>query len=106
VPNLAPARTKAAWVAQCVAEIDAELETALGLAALTSEVERLERLDRALRSGGFSVFLRNTAVMSPVVQPASVIAGQAADVLEVVQEQVRYFSKQGGTGWRWGRLPG
>jgi hypothetical protein len=104
VPNLTPPRTKAAWVAQCVAEINAELEVALSLAAQTSEVERLERLDRTLRSGGFSVFLRVTARTSAVVQPASPIAAQAADVLAVVQEQFRYFSKQGGIGWRWGQL--
>lgn len=102
--DVVPPRTKQVLVMQCVDEIDGALDVALRLGAETSEVARFARLDRALRSGPFSLFLSITVPLSPRVEPASVIAGQAADVLDVVQSEFRFFSRQAGPGWGYGRL--
>jgi hypothetical protein len=103
VDGLWPERTMAVYVQQCIAQIDDALEVALALGVQTSEAARFVRLDAALREGPFALWLREASVL-PMSNGAKVLARQAADVLDRVQEEFRFFAARDRPGWRFGRL--
>jgi hypothetical protein len=103
-PIVTPPRSKAASVMIYIAEIDGALDTALSLGAQTAEAERFERLDRALRLGLFSTFLRGAAA-TPRMNGGAEFPAAAAAALDVVQAEFRFFAKTGGEHWKFGQLP-
>jgi hypothetical protein len=99
-----PPRSKQAWLAQCVADIDQSLEVALSIGAQTEAAPRVERLDTALRSSPFASWARDVAPTAALAGGGDMLAGQAADVLDVVQKEFRFFADRGGEQWRFGKL--
>jgi len=100
--NIIPPRSKQAWLAQCIDEIDEALDVVLALGAQTSQAARMERLDDALRSREFMVYAR-TAIPR-IREGGDLLAAQAANVLDEVQAEFRYFSDRGGPRWKFGQL--
>jgi hypothetical protein len=97
-----PPRSKEARVAQCIDDIDDAMDVVLALGAQTSQAERMERLDDALRSRAFMVYAR-TAI--PCIRDGGDrLAAQAADLLEEIQVEFRYFSERSGPTWKFGQL--
>lgn len=105
MPQLAPPTTRLAYAVRCLGELNDALAVALSLASSTGDAHRLEALDRAVRSNTFDTWLR-TAAANPQIAVVSggVLADTAADVLDAIQEQFRYFAKRAGDGWNFGQL--
>jgi hypothetical protein len=97
-----PPRTKAVWIAQCLAEIDEALTVALSLGVQTAEAARFVRVDTALRSRPL-VTLRNVSAF-PFDSGIEIVAREAADALDSVQEQLRFFANRNRPGWKYGQL--
>jgi hypothetical protein len=104
-----PPITVQANLIRLVRNVDAVLDTALDLGVLTAEASRVQRLDEALRHGHFMSVLRVMIPQAPVLGFGKFVANrelakEAADAVDAVQAEFRFFARQGGKGWRYGHL--
>lgn len=81
------------------------LAVAVSLGTQTPEAERFEQLDAALRLNPFYVWLKSASLTPAIVDEHSTLANGAADALDAVQTQFRFFAGRGGKRWRYGQLP-
>jgi hypothetical protein len=96
-PRVVPPHTKQQLAALWVAELYEALDGALILGVQTAEAARVERLDIAVRSSAFMFWIRDVVPTIPRVNGGvDVTASQAADLLEAVQAEFRFFAAQGG----------
>jgi hypothetical protein len=66
---------------------------------------RFEQLDAALRQSRFYAWLKSAAVTPDILDEHSSLASAAADVLDAVQTQFRFFAGFSGRSWPYGQLP-
>lgn len=104
MPAIVPARTRLARALESLAQLEEALAVAVSLGTQTTEAERLERLDDALRSNQFYAWLKTASVTPRILDEDSALANAAADALEAVQTQFRFFAQRGGEAWRYGQL--
>lgn len=104
MPAVVPARTRLARATESLAQMEEALAAAVSLGAETTEAGRFEQLDAALRSNLFYAWLKGVPVMPSIVDEDSVLANGAADALDAVQTQFRFFAGLGGESWRYGQL--
>jgi hypothetical protein len=103
-PRVAPPHTKQQLAALWVAELYEALDGALILGVQTAEAARVERLDMAVRSSSFIYWVRDVVPTCPrLVGGVDVSAGYAADLLDAVQAELRFFAGQGGRRWKYGK---
>jgi hypothetical protein len=103
--NVFPARTKQVWVGQCLSTLEEAVAVALSLGTHTSAADRVQHLDARLRGGTFLGWLRTAVPVDPRVRSgAEVLAQDAADVLEAVQREFKFFADRARPGWRFGQL--
>jgi hypothetical protein len=105
MPGLVPARTRLARALESLAQLEEALAVAVSLGTQTTEASRLEQLDTALRQSHFYAWLKSAAVSPGRPDDYPALASQAADVLDAVQAQFRFFADLTGPGWRYGQLP-
>jgi hypothetical protein len=105
MPALVPARTRLARAMESLAQLEEALAVAVSLGAETTEAGRFEQLDAALRSNHFYAWLKVAPVTPSVVDECSALASAAADALDAVHTQFRFFARLGGESWRYGQLP-
>jgi hypothetical protein len=105
MPGLVPAQTRLARALESLAQMEEALAVAVSLGAQTTEASRLEQLDAALRQNRFYAWLKSAAVTPHLLDDYSSLASGAADVLDAVQTQFRFFAGLGGRNWRYGQLP-
>jgi hypothetical protein len=102
--GIAPPQTKQRLAALWVAELYEALDGALILGVQTVEADRVERLDMAVRSSAFIFWIRDVVPTIPRVDGGvDVTASQAADLLDAVQAEFRFFAAQGGKRWKYGK---
>jgi hypothetical protein len=109
MPNMAPPISKQDYVMQCVRGINLAFDEALSLGAVTGQAQRMQRLDNVLRSGTFLGILRsavpNSLVLGfPALAANQALADAAADDLDAVQVEFRFFANQAGSQWKFGKL--
>jgi hypothetical protein len=90
---------------ESLAQLEEALAVAVSLGTQTTEAGRFEQLDTALRSNGFYGWLKSAPVTPSILDEDSALASGAADALDAVQIQFRFFADLGGQGWRYGQLP-
>jgi hypothetical protein len=105
MPAIAPARTRLVRAMELLAQLEEALAVAVSLGTQTTEAGRFEQLDAAVRSNHFYGWLKSAAVTPRIVDEDSALANAAADVLDAVQTQFRYFADRGGQNWQYGQLP-
>ena len=105
MPAVVPARTRLVRAMESLAQMEEALAVAGSLGTQTAEAERFEQLDGALRSNHFYVWLKSASVTPRVLDEDSALANGAADALDVVQTQFRFFADRGGQSWWYGQLP-
>ena len=90
---------------ESLAQLEDALAVAVSLGTQTTEAGRFEELDRALRSNRFYEWLKSASVTPRILDEDSALANGAADALDAVQAQFRFFADHGGESWRYGQLP-
>jgi hypothetical protein len=105
MPALVPARTRLVRATESLAQLEEALAVAVSLGTQTSEAGRFEQLDAALRSNHFYGWLKSPSLTPRILDEDSALANGAADVLDAVQAQFRFFANHGGQSWRYGKLP-
>jgi hypothetical protein len=105
MPAVVPARTRLVRAMESLAQLEEALAVAVSLGTQTTEAGRFEQLDAALRSNHFYGWLKGAPVMPRILDEDSALASGAADALDAVQTQFRFFADLGGQGWRYGQLP-
>jgi hypothetical protein len=105
MPGVAPARTRLARATESLAQLEEALAIAVSLGTQTTEAGRFEQLDYALRSNSFYAWLKSASVAPRIHDEYSELANGAADALDAVQTQFRFFAVRGGETWRYGQLP-
>jgi hypothetical protein len=70
----------------------------------TTEAGRFEQLDTALRQNRFYAWLKSGAPAPEFLDEYPSLASGAADVLDAVQTQFRFFAGLSGRSWRYGQL--
>jgi hypothetical protein len=105
MPGLVPARTRLARALESLAQLEEALAVAVSLGTQTTEAGRFEQLDAALRQSRFYVWLKGAAVTPDIHDQDASLASGAADVLDAVQTQFRFFARLTGRSWRYGQLP-
>jgi hypothetical protein len=105
MPGLMPTRTRHARALESLAQLEEALAVAVSLGTQTTEASRFEQLDAAVRQNCFYAWLKSAAVTPDVLVEHSSLASGAADVLDAVQTQFRFFAGLGGRNWRYGQLP-
>jgi hypothetical protein len=105
MPGLVPARTRLARALESLAQLEEALAVAVSLGTQTTEASRLEQLDAALRQNRFYAWLKSAAVTPDILDEYSSLASGAADALDAVQTQFRFFAGLSGRSWRYGQLP-
>lgn len=105
MPALVPARTRLVRAMESLAQLEEALAVAVSLGTQTSEAGRFEQLDAALRSNHFYGWLKSASLTPRILDEDSALASGAADVLDAVQAQFRFFADHGGQSWRYGQLP-
>ena len=105
MPAVVPARTRLARAMESLAQLEDALAVAVSLGTQTTEAERFEQLDGALRSNQFYVWLKSASVTPRILDEDSALANGAADALDAVQTQFRFFADRGGGSWWYGQLP-
>ena len=105
MPTVVPARTRLARAMESLAQLEEALAVAVSLGTQTTEAGRFEQLDAALRLSHFYGWLKSAPVTPSIVDEDSALANGAADVLDVVQTQFRFFADRGGQTGQYGRLP-
>ena len=104
MPQVMPPTTRLAYAMHSLAELEEALAVATDLAVLTNEAHRLVTLGSLLRSNHLVIWLRYAAAIPAVSAGGLEMARAAADALETIQTQFRFFSKRGGSSWRYGKL--
>lgn len=109
IPNQAPPITMQGYLMQQLQAIEIALNSALALAVLTDQATRLQRLDDLAEHGPFLPVLRAMVVQAPQMGFQSIRANQklaeaAADSLEAIQAEFRFFANQAGAKWRAGQV--
>ena len=104
MPGVVPARTRLARAMESLAQLEDALAVAVSLGTQTTEAGRFERLDGALRSNPFYEWLKGASVTPRILDEDSALANGAADALDAVQTQFRFFADHGGESWRYGQL--
>ena len=105
MPTVVPARTRLVRATESLAQLEEALAVAVSLGTQTTEAERFEQLDGVLRSNHFYVWLKSASVTPAVLDEDSALANGAADALDAVQTQFRFFADRGGQSWWYGQLP-
>jgi hypothetical protein len=105
MPAVVPARTRLARAMESLAQLEEALTVAVSLGTQTTEAGRFEQLDAALRSNHFYAWLKGASVTPSILDADSALASGAADALDVVQDQFRFFADLGGQSWLYGQLP-
>jgi hypothetical protein len=105
MPGLVPARTRLARALESLAQLEEALAVAVSLGTQTAEASRFEQLDVALRQNHFYAWLKSAAVTPGILDECSSLASAAADALDAVQTQFRFFAGLSGRSWRYGQLP-
>ena len=105
MPGVVPARTRLVRAMESLAQLEEALAVAVSLGTQTTEAERFEQLDGAVRSNHFYVWLKSASVTPRILDEDSALANGAADLLDAVQTQFRFFADHGGQSWRYGQLP-
>jgi hypothetical protein len=105
MPAVAPARTRLVRAMESLAQLEEALAVAVSLGTQTTEAGRFEQLDAALRSNHFYGWLKSAPVTPKILDEDSALANGAADALDAVQTQFRFFADHGGQSWRYGQLP-
>jgi hypothetical protein len=105
MPAVVPARTRLVRAMESLAQFEEALAVAVGLGTQTAEAGRFEQLDAALRSNHFYAWLKGASLTPRILDEGSVLANGAADALDAVQTQFRFFANRGGASWRYGQLP-
>jgi hypothetical protein len=105
MPGVAPARTRLARATESLAQLEEALAVAVSLGTQTAEARRFEQLDAALRSNHFYGWLKSASLTPRILDEDSALANGAADALDAVQTQFRFFADHGGQTWRYGQLP-
>ena len=105
MPGIAPPGTRLAKAAESLSQLEEALAVAVSLGTQTTEAERFERLDAALRLNPFYVWLKSASLTPTIVDEDSALANGAADALDAVHTQFRFFAGRGGESWRYGQLP-
>jgi hypothetical protein len=104
MPAVVPARTRLVRAMEALAQLEEALAVAVSLGTQTTEAGRFEQLDAALRSNHFYGWLKNAPVTPRILDEDSALASGAADALDAVQTQFRFFADLGGQSWRYGQL--
>jgi hypothetical protein len=104
MPAVVPERTRLARAMESLAQLEDSLFVAVSLGTQTAEAGRFEQLDGALRSNHFYMWLKSTSVTTRILDEDSALANGAADALDAVQTQFRFFAHRGGESWRYGQL--
>ena len=106
MPAVVPARTRLVRAMESLARLEEALAVAVSLGTQTAEAGRFEQLDAALRSNHFYSWLKSAPVTPGILDDEdSALASGAADALDAVQVQFRFFAELGGQSWRYGQLP-
>jgi hypothetical protein len=105
MPAVVPARTRLARALESLAQLEEALAVAVSLGTQTTEASRFEQLDVALRQNHFYAWLKSASVTPGLLDEDSSLASGAADVLDAVQAQFRFFAGLSGRSWRYGQLP-
>jgi hypothetical protein len=105
MPGVVPARTRLARAMESLAQLEEALAVGVSLGTQTAEAGRFEQLDGALRLNPFYVWLKSASMTRRVVDEDSALANGAADALDAVQTQFRFFADHGGQSWQYGQLP-
>jgi hypothetical protein len=105
MPTVVPARTRLVRATESLAQLEEALAVAVSLGTQTTEAWRFEQLDAALRSNHFYGWLKSASLAPRILDEDSALANGAADVLDAVQTQFRFFADHGGQTWRYGQLP-
>jgi hypothetical protein len=105
MPAVVPARTRLARAAESLAQLAEALAVAVSLGTQTTEAWRFEQLDAAVRSNHLYGWLKGAPVMPRILDEDSALANGAADALDAVHTQFRFFAGLGGDSWRYGQLP-
>jgi hypothetical protein len=105
MPGLVPGRTRLARALESLAQLEEALSVAVSLGAQTTEASRFEQLDAALRQSEFYAWLKGAGVTPVLLDEDSSLAGGAAELLDAVQTQFRFFAELSGRSWRYGELP-
>jgi hypothetical protein len=104
MPAVVPARTRLVRALESLAQFEEALAVAVSLGTQTTEAERFEQLDGALRSNHFYVWLKSASVTPRILDQDAALANGAADALDAVQTQFRFFADHGGESWWYGQL--
>ena len=105
MPGLGPARTRLARALESLAQLEEALAVAVSLGTQTTQASRFEQLDAAVRQNRFYAWLKSAAVTPDILDEDSSLASAAADLLDAVQTQFRFFAGVSGRSWRYGQLP-
>jgi hypothetical protein len=105
MPGLVPARTRLARALESLAQLEEALAVSVSLGTQTAEASRFEELDVALRQSHFYGWLKSAQLTPVLLDEDSSLAGGAADLLDAVQAQFRFFADLSGQSWRYGQLP-
>jgi hypothetical protein len=105
MPAVVPTRTRLARALESLAQLEEALAVAVSLGTQTAEARRFEQLDAALRQNHFYAWLKSAPVTPGILDEDSSLASGAADVLDAVQAQFRFFAGLSGRSWRYGQLP-
>ncbi len=105
MPAVVPARTRLVRATESLAQLEEALAVAVSLGTQTTEAGRFEQLDAALRSNHFYGWLKSAPLTPTILDEDSALANGAADALDAVQTQFRFFADHGGQSWHYGQLP-
>jgi hypothetical protein len=98
--DILPPRTRHQYAIERFARLRNELESVPALQAAGVLSEELDVVDQALRGGPFIVFLRDPLPMSARFTPRTLLASQAAEVLERIQSVMPAAARAGGKAGR------
>jgi hypothetical protein len=104
MPGVVPVRTRLVRAMESLAQLEDGLAVAVSLGTQTTEAGRFEQLDGTLRSNHFYVWLKSASVTPRILDEDSALANGAADALDAVQTQFRFFADHGGESWWYGEL--
>jgi hypothetical protein len=105
MPAAVPARTRLVRATESLAQLEEALAVAVSLGTQTTEAGMFEQLDAALRSNHFYGWLKSASLTPRILDEGSALANGAADALDAVQTQFRFFADHGGQSWQYGQLP-
>jgi hypothetical protein len=102
VPNLLPAHTRQARVAELLVGLQRENDRLIEFVGLTTIDRKLEAIDDLLRSSPFLTWARDAVPVMPLWRGSEVLANQAADLVELLQRHMPAAHRAAGSSWRFG----